>query len=157
MFDGACGRERLDPPRFGLPRPRRATLFRWAAATALLVLAGLVLLAGSPAPPVVTGCRDPVLRPRRPVPPAGMVGVPVSLAAGAAGVVRAGDRIDVLATAADRLPVLLAADVLVLSVQTAGDGAGDGATLYIAARPDPAQRLAGVAPDARFAITVRPP
>jgi hypothetical protein len=128
-------------------------------AASLLALAALVLVVGSPARHVTTACREPAPPgPRRPVPPTGMVGVPVSLgSSGAARVVRPGDRIDVLAPAAGQPPALLAADVLVLSVQTGDDPVAEGATLYVAALPLVARRLAGGAPDARFAITVRPP
>jgi Flp pilus assembly protein CpaB len=132
-------------------------VLRWAVAAGLVVLAALVLLAGSPVRQVATACPE-TPRLGRPVPPPGSVGVPLDLAtAGAAGVVHAGDRVDVLATGEDRVTELLAANVLVLSVQAAEHSVTDGASVYVAAPPATARRLAGVLPDARLAITVRPP
>jgi hypothetical protein len=147
---GGADHERLRRAPFRLPLPRRAGVLRWSAATALVVLAGLVLLTGSPAP-----CPPP---PRagttRPVPPVGTVGVPVTLSAGAAAaVVRPGDRVDVVTAASG----VLAADVLVLAVHPAPDGLAGSTALYVAAPVPAARRLAGVAPDTPLAITVRPP
>jgi Flp pilus assembly protein CpaB len=86
------------------------------------------------------------------------VGVPVDLAtAGAAEVVRPGDRVDVLQVAAGRVAVVVADNVLVLSVHAADQALADGASVYLAAPVALARRLVGVAPDARLAITVRPP
>jgi hypothetical protein len=160
MFAAEADRERLDRAPIRLPLPRRANLVRWSVATALVALAALVLLAGTPtnAPP---GCREPppslpgpVRTSARPVPPPGTVGVPVTLAAaGAAGIVRAGDHVDVVTGTGS----VLAEDVLVLAVRAALDGAPDGAGLYVAAPVATARRLAGVAPEVPLAITVRPP
>jgi hypothetical protein len=78
----------------------------------------------------------------------------VTLAApGAAAVVRAGDRVDVVTGTAG----VLAQDVLVLAVHLASDGPLGGAALYVAAPAPVARRLAGVAPETPLAITVRPP
>ena len=157
MFGRAADDERLDRAPFRLPRPRRGAVLRWSVATGLVVLAALVLFVGSPARHVTTGCPE-VPSPRRPVPPPGSVGVPVDLAtAGAAEVVRPGDRVDVLQVAAGRVAVVVADNVLVLSVHAADQALADGASVYLAAPVDLARRLVGVAPDARLAITVRPP
>jgi hypothetical protein len=156
MFGGATDGERLDraPLRF---RPRRDALARWAVAAGLVALAALVLFAGSPVRQVTTGCHE-VPPPGRPVPPPGSVGVPVDLAtAGTAGVVRAGDRVDVLEAAARHRTTVVAENLLVLSVQLADHVVAGGASVYVAAPPAAARRLVGVAPDARLAITVRPP
>jgi Flp pilus assembly protein CpaB len=121
------------------------------------VLAALVLIAGTPVRQVATAC-PAAPRPGRPVPPPGSVGVPVDLAAaGAADVVRAGDRVDVLSTGEGRGTEVVAEDVLVLSVQAGDHSVTDGASVYVAAPPVTARRLAGVLPDVRLAITVRPP
>ena len=156
MFGGTTDGERLDRAPLQLPRPRRGALTRWAVAAGLVVLAALVLFAGSPVRQVAAECPDPP-PPGRPVPPPGSVGVPVDLAAGgAAGVVRAGDRVDVLAAPSGRTVEIVAENVLVLTVQ-ADRTVGDGASVYVAAPPAVARRLVGVAPDVRLAITVRPP
>jgi hypothetical protein len=160
LFEDEADRERLDRAPFRLPVPRRANVLRWSVATALVTLAALVLLAGTPTPPQ-SGCReppplrpDPVRTSTRPVPPPGTVGVPVTLAsAGAAAVLRAGDRVDVVTGTGS----LLAENVLVLAVRAVGDGAADGAGLYVAAPVATARRLAGVAPEIPLAVTVRPP
>jgi Flp pilus assembly protein CpaB len=157
MFGGAADGERLDRAPFRFPRPRRRALARWAVAAGLVVLAALVLFAGGPVREVAAECPE-APSPDRPVPPPGSVGIPVDLAtAGAAGVVRAGDRVDVLTTAAGRTAEVVAENVLVLSVQAADRAVTDGTSVYVAAPPATARRLVGVAPDVRLAITVRPP
>jgi Flp pilus assembly protein CpaB len=157
MFGGTADGERLHRAPLRLPRPRRAALARWAVAAGLVVLAALVLLAGGPVREVAGDC-PAAPQPRRPVPPPGSVGVPVHLAAaGAAGVVRPGDRVDVLAAAAGPIAEVVAENVLVLSVQRGDDAVPDGASVYVAALPATARRLVGVASDVRLAITVRPP
>ncbi|MEV7329300.1 flagellar biosynthesis protein FlgA [Micromonospora sp. NPDC093244] len=90
--------------------------------------------------------------------PSGSVGVPVRLAEPAAlAVVRPGARVDLLAappSEAGAEAILLAAGALVLDVL--GGGATDGsAALYLALRPDQAQRAVGLPEGSRFAIVVR--
>ncbi|MEU5904250.1 flagellar biosynthesis protein FlgA [Micromonospora sp. NPDC047527] len=91
--------------------------------------------------------------------PSGAVGVPIRLAEPAAlAVVRPGARVDLLAAppgGADAVEAtLLAPRALVLDVL--GAGATDGtAALYLALRPDQAQRAVGLPEGSRFAIVVR--
>ncbi|MEU8375168.1 MULTISPECIES: hypothetical protein [unclassified Micromonospora] len=90
--------------------------------------------------------------------PSGFVGVPVRLAEPAAlAVLRPGARVDLLVLPAGRsagAPVLLAADALVLDV--VGAGAGDGSSaLYLAVRPDQAQRSVGQPEGSRFSVVIR--
>jgi hypothetical protein len=160
MFGTTPGDEWLGRPPFRLPRMRRAALARSSVAAALLVLAALVLLAGSPSPPAVpVSCRPEAPRPTpRPVPPPGTVGVPVPVGTGdTAQVVAAGDRVDILAATPGPEAAVIAENVLVLAVPTGGEGPDGGSMLYVAAPPVGARRLAGVAPNVRLAITVRPP
>ncbi|MFF4876710.1 MULTISPECIES: flagellar biosynthesis protein FlgA [unclassified Micromonospora] len=95
----------------------------------------------------------------RPLPlPSGAVGVPVRLAEPAAlAVVRPGARVDLLAAppgGTGTEAALLAPRALVLDVL--GAGATDGsAALYLALRPDQAQRAVGLPEGSRFAIVVR--
>jgi hypothetical protein len=176
--------ERLGRPAFRFARPRAATVVRGVVAAVLVAAAALVLAVGSPAspgPPVAGPGRpgtglgaeaDGVSSAARagrgdllpgpappsasapPVPPPGMVGVPLVVAVSAAAeVLRPGDRIDVLTAPA----VVLAEDVLVLAVLHAGDALGEGTALYVAAPPAVGRRLAGAAPDTPLTITVRPP
>jgi hypothetical protein len=152
VWGGSEDDERLDRAPFRFPLPLRSSIGRWSVAAALMVLAGLVLLTGSP-----PGCPTPpapLPTRTRPVPPEGTVGVPVTLSVpGAAAVVRPGDRVDVVTGTAG----VLAQDVLVLAVHLAADGPPGGAALYVAAPAPVARRLAGVAPETPLAITVRPP
>ena len=89
----------------------------------------------------------------------GLVAVPVRLADGAtAGLLRAGDRVDVLAaaTGGDRpavRAVTVAAGVQVLAVPSAEE-ASDGALVVVAATPETAARLAAAAVSARLSVTV---
>ncbi|WP_329018859.1 flagellar biosynthesis protein FlgA [Micromonospora rifamycinica] len=90
--------------------------------------------------------------------PSGFVGVPVRLAEPAAlAVLRPGARVDLLVVPAGRAAgetILLAADALVLDV--VGDGAADGSSaLYLAVRPDQAQRSVGQPEGSRFGVVVR--
>ncbi|SCE72431.1 flagellar biosynthesis protein FlgA [Micromonospora chokoriensis] len=95
----------------------------------------------------------------RPVPlPSGAVGVPIRLAEPAAlAVARPGTRVDLLAATPDRAgteAALLAQAALVLDVL--GADATDGSTaLYLALRPDQAQRAVGLPEGTRFAVVVR--
>lgn len=90
--------------------------------------------------------------------PAGTVGVPVRLAEPAAlAVLRPGLRVDLLVAPAGGRPgetSLLAGRALVLDV--VGAGATDGsAAVYLALRPDQAQRVVGQPDGSRFAVVVR--
>ncbi|MEV4197983.1 hypothetical protein [Micromonospora globbae] len=90
--------------------------------------------------------------------PAGTVGVPVRLAEPAAlAVLRAGLRVDLLVAPAGGRPgetSLLAGRALVLDV--VGAGVTDGsAAVYLALRPDQAQRVVGQPDGSRFAVVVR--
>jgi len=98
--------------------------------------------------------------------PAEVVAVPVRLAdADAVRLVRAGDRIDVLAAVLDSVgggptsPVtVVAADALVLAVPVAAAGsAEDGSMLVVAVSPDTAKALALAATTARLSIALRGP
>jgi hypothetical protein len=132
-------------------------LLRSGAAAALLVLAAGVLYADPPTSRP-GGSRSVDCAPATvpDTPPAGMVGFPLHLSAPAAlAVVHAGHRVDVLAPPAGGAPAaVVAADLRVLRVVT-GE-AGDG-VLYLAARPDQATALAGLAPDTPVSVTVRAP
>jgi hypothetical protein len=147
--------ERLDAPRWRWPRVRRSGLLRGGAATALLLLAAGVLYA-EPSPPPASrpGSCTPAALPD--TPPAGMVGFPLRLAGAAAlAVVHAGHRVDVLAPADGGGPAaVVAANLRVLRV--VGGETGDG-VLYLAARPEQASALAGIAPDVPVSVTVRAP
>jgi hypothetical protein len=95
----------------------------------------------------------------RPLPlPSGAVGVPIRLAEPAAlAVARPGTRVDLLAATPDRVgaeAALLAPAVLVLDV-LGGDTADGSAALYLALRPDQAQRAVGLPEGTRFAVVVR--
>jgi pilus assembly protein CpaB len=93
----------------------------------------------------------------------GLVATPVRVAdAGTAGLVRPGDRVDVLATpagpdtAGDPTRVV-AADVVVVAVPGAADGGDfvDGALLVFATTPAEAASLAGAAITDRLSLTLR--
>ncbi|RGC68109.1 hypothetical protein C5N14_15375 [Micromonospora sp. MW-13] len=156
-------------PRF----PGRSTLLRAALVAALLGLAVAVLQtpSGCPSPPGGSGSPGPASSPSTGGPPPGpgappsalplpdgAVGVPVRLAEPAAlAVVRPGARVDLLAVPADGRAGeadLLASRALVLDV--VGAGAADGSSaLYLALRPEQAQRAVGLPEGSRFAIVVR--
>ena len=92
----------------------------------------------------------------------GLVAAPVRVAdAGTAGLVRPGDRVDVLATpagqdSAGQLTRTVAANVVVVAVP-GGDGAGfiDGALLVLATTPAEAAALAGATVTDRLSLTLR--
>ncbi|MGC4745629.1 flagellar biosynthesis protein FlgA [Micromonospora sp. DT201] len=110
--------------------------------------------AGPPATGPTTGGS-----PTSPLPlPSGTVGLPIRLAEPAAlAVVRPGARVDLLSAApggAGTEATLLAPTALVLDVL--GADATDGSSaLYLALRPDQAQRAVGLPEGTRFAIVVR--
>ncbi|WP_433347086.1 flagellar biosynthesis protein FlgA [Micromonospora sp. CA-111912] len=145
--------------------PGRSALLRAALVAALLGLAAAVLQtpAGCPPPPRGSSSPDPGPVPSTGGPPSalplpdGAVGVPVRLAEPAAlAVVRPGARVDLLAVPAGRAAEadLLASRALVLDV--VGAGATDGSSaLYLALRPEQAQRAVGLPEGSRFAIVVR--
>jgi hypothetical protein len=141
------------PLRWRLPRDRRS-FARWSAAAVLLCLAWLTLQTRPEAPPA--SCArptGPVQRVGATRPPAGSVGVPLTVAShGAAAVLRAGDHVDVL-RADSRGVVVVGPDLRVLVVGSAS-AEGDTTDLYVAATPAIAAQLASV-PDARFTVTVR--
>ncbi|WP_194823587.1 flagellar biosynthesis protein FlgA [Micromonospora sp. S-DT3-3-22] len=178
---GADGDGSLRPFRWPR-RPGGATLLRAILVAVLLGLAVIVLDAGRPAP--TTSHRrtaaDEVAVPhgqdggrsapanrdraadgdaRAALPlPSGFVGVPVRLAEPAAlAVLRPGARVDLLVLPAGRNAgetVLLAADALVLDV--VGRDAVDGSSaLYLAVRPDQAQRSVGQPEGSRFSVVIR--
>ncbi|NYF56762.1 flagellar biosynthesis protein FlgA [Micromonospora purpureochromogenes] len=96
---------------------------------------------------------------RRALPlPSGSVGVPVRLAEPAAlAVLRPGARVDLLVVPAGRTPVeaaLVASGALVLDV-VGGDAADGSSAVYLALRPDQAQRAVGQPEGSRFAVVVR--
>ncbi|MGR6317077.1 flagellar biosynthesis protein FlgA [Micromonospora soli] len=167
-----AGEGSLRPVRWrGLPRG--GTLLRVGLVAVLLGLAAAVL--STPA-----GCPPPGAAPAGPSPaspgpggsprpdpgrsgaalplPSGSVGVPVRLAEPAAlAVLRPGARVDLLvvpAGGATGEASLLAPRALVLDV--VGAGAVDGSSaLYLALRPDQAQRAVGLPEGSRFAVVVR--
>jgi hypothetical protein len=153
--------ERLDPPRLRLNPPRRATLVRAALVAALLCLAAGALVTGQPPDHSVPGS-VPVAVPSgfasEPPAPPGLVGLPLRLHdAGVVAVVRAGQRVDVLASDGVRPANLLASDVLVLRATAHGQAPEDGALLYLAVTREQAVRLAGITTDAQITVTVRAP
>ncbi|MGW3601512.1 flagellar biosynthesis protein FlgA [Micromonospora sp. NPDC005161] len=169
--------------RLALPRGR--TLLRAGLVAALLGLAAAVLHTPTGCPPATRATPSPGAGPvdgkgpagtvDGPQPtgattagaqvtagplalPSGAVGVPVRLAEPAAlAVVRPGARVDLLATppgGSGTEAALLAPRALVLDVL--GAGATDGSSaLYLALRPDQAQRAVGLPEGSRFAIVVR--
>ncbi len=148
--------ERIDPVRWRWPR--RSTLLRPVVVSALLVLAaGLTLTErGGRGPATPSPCTGAAATPSpSPDPgavPAGRVGVPVRLADPATvTAVRPGDRVDLVAVPGGAL----AGDALVLPLPGRPISPDDG-VLYLAVRIDEARRVAEAAPDARFAIRVRP-
>ncbi|WP_422753466.1 flagellar biosynthesis protein FlgA [Micromonospora sp. WMMD708] len=177
---GANGDGSLRPLRWPR-RPGGVTLLRAVLVAVLLGLAVIVLDTGRPAPTTShrgTGA-DGIATPHgqdddRSAPargraadgetpaalplPSGFVGVPVRLAEPAAlAVLRPGARVDLLVLPAGRNAgetVLLAADALVLDV--VGGNAVDGSSaLYLAVRPDQAQRSVGQPEGSRFSVVIR--
>ncbi len=165
-----AGEGSLRPVRWrGLPRG--STLLRAALVAMLLGLAAAVLSTPAGCPPPGAGVvsaapgqtRSPAPADSGPAPaalplPSGSVGVPVRLAEPAAlAVLRPGARVDLLVIPAGALTgeaTLLAPRALVLDV--VGAGAVDGSSaLYLALRPEQAQRVVGVPEGSRFAVVVR--
>ena len=91
---------------------------------------------------------------------AGLVAAPVRLAdPDGAALLRAGDRVDVLAAPADGgagTAPLVATDVVVLAVP-AGTADLDGALVVLATRPGTAGRLAAAGVSSRLSVVLRPP
>jgi Flp pilus assembly protein CpaB len=94
---------------------------------------------------------------------AGLVATPVRVAdAGTAGLVRPGDRVDVLATPASQDLAgqpsrTVAADVVVVAVPGGDGGFVDGALLVLATTPAVAATLAGATITDRLSLTLRGP
>jgi hypothetical protein len=87
--------------------------------------------------------------------PAGTVGVAVTLADPAIlGMLRPGDRVDVLAVASGGDTSTLAADALVVAAPGSLDPTGG--ALYLALTPERARRIIGQPATARFAVLARP-
>ena len=115
-----------------------------------------------PSAPVAAG--EPVLTTRVSQAPDDLLRVPVRLDDGAvASLVAAGDRVDVLAapTTTDAQPFTSAAtvvadDLLVDRVITAGVATGDGVLLEVRATRTQAEALAGAATTGRLSIAVEP-
>lgn len=154
--------ERLDPPRWRLPWPRRSSLLRAIAVAALLCMAAAVLLVdGSPPPAkVAVAPPKPAATPSRPpVAPAGTVGLPLRLRdSGFVTVLRPGQHVDVLAGGPTGGPATtLAANVLVLRAAAGGEAPEDGALIYLAVTPEQAARVAGIATETPITVTVRSP
>ncbi|MFG3600499.1 flagellar biosynthesis protein FlgA [Micromonospora chersina] len=90
--------------------------------------------------------------------PAGAVGVPIRLAEPAAlAVLRPGARVDLLVVPAGRATAatLLAPRALVLDVVGAAGAVDGSSALYLALRPEQAQRAVGLPEGSRFAVVVR--
>ncbi|MFG2105582.1 flagellar biosynthesis protein FlgA [Micromonospora chersina] len=91
--------------------------------------------------------------------PAGAVGVPIRLAEPAAlAVLRPGARVDLLVVPAGRAmgaATLLAPRALVLDVVGAAGAVDGSSALYLALRPEQAQRAVGLPEGSRFAVVVR--
>ncbi|KKJ93193.1 hypothetical protein [Micromonospora sp. HK10] len=171
-----AGEGSLRPVRWrGLPRG--GTLLRVALVAALLGLAATVLTtpAGCPTPDATPGGPPSTRRPSAPTAgsaapgpgrsgaalplPSGAVGVPVRLAEPAAlAVLRPGARVDLLVVPAGGAPgaaILIAPRALVLDVVGAAGAADGSSALYLALRPEQAQRAVGVPEGSRFAVVVR--
>ncbi len=167
---------RLDPVRW--PFGRRGLMSRLAAVAALL-LAALALVhpgessgicsdsrppgphaptapAGVVASPGAVSPSDdvspaPAGRPRL---PGGTVGVAVTPADPAVlGLLRAGDRVDLLAVRPGDAPTAVAEGALVLAAPAPADAGG---ALYLALPPDRAREIVGLPGTVRFAVLVRP-
>ncbi|MET8906646.1 flagellar biosynthesis protein FlgA [Micromonospora sp. NPDC004551] len=90
--------------------------------------------------------------------PAGAVGVPIRLAEPAAlAVLRPGARVDLLVVPAGgaAAATLLAPRALVLDVVGAAGAVDGSSALYLALRPEQAQRAVGLPEGSRFAVVVR--
>lgn len=145
--------ERLDAPRWRRPTLRWPGAARGPAVAALLLLAAVIALTPAPGGDPGSRCAAPTACD---TPPSGTVGYPLRLSdAAVLAVLRRGHRVDVLAPPRDGLAAdLVAADLLVL--RTVRGDAG-GAVVYLAARPDQARALAGLAADVPVSVTVRAP
>lgn len=87
-----------------------------------------------------------------------LVAAPLRVADPATGaLVRAGDRVDVLAAAPEGAPFArrVAEALEVLAVPALADDTGEGALLVVAATPSAAARLASAAASSRLSVTVR--
>ncbi|MET8832649.1 flagellar biosynthesis protein FlgA [Micromonospora sp. NPDC004540] len=164
----AGGEAALRPARWrGLPRGR--TLLRVTLVAVLLGLAAAVLRTPGGCPPGTTPAVAPTPavtptaggdRPSGALPlPAGAVGVPIRLAEPAAlAVLRPGARVDLLvvpAGGAAGSATLLAPRALVLDVVGAAGAVDGSSALYLALRPEQAQRAVGLPEGSRFAVVVR--
>jgi Flp pilus assembly protein CpaB len=92
------------------------------------------------------------------LPPGGDVAVPVRVAEPAvAGLLRPGDRVDVLAAAPEggEAARTVVSDVVVLAVPSLDEGGLDGALLVLAATTGGASRLAAAAVSGRLSVAVR--
>ncbi|WP_319459105.1 flagellar biosynthesis protein FlgA [Micromonospora sp. RTP1Z1] len=150
--------------------PRGGTLLRVALVAMLLGLAAAVLQTPSGCPPGTTPAASGPTPPASPTAaapgarggalplPGGSVGVPVRLAEPAAlAVLRPGARVDLLVVpggGAAGAAVLLATRALVLDV-VGGDTVDGSSALYLALRPEQAQRAVGLPEGSRFAVVVR--
>ncbi|MEU0153415.1 flagellar biosynthesis protein FlgA [Micromonospora fulviviridis] len=170
----AGGDASLRPVRWrGLPRGR--TLLRVALVAVLLGLAAAVLKTPGGCPPgalpavaptptggAPAGGGVPLGGDRRAAAlplPAGAVGVLIRLAEPAAlAVLRPGARVDLLvvpAGGAAGAATLLAPRALVLDVVGAAGAVDGSSALYLALRPEQAQRAVGLPEGSRFAVVVR--
>jgi pilus assembly protein CpaB len=96
------------------------------------------------------------------LPDSGLVAVPVRIAdPGAVALLRAGDRVDVLAAAEGQpAAAVVAADALVVTVPAEDGSAGPldgGALVVLATTPETARRVAQAAVSARLSVTVTGP
>ncbi|MFG2053752.1 flagellar biosynthesis protein FlgA [Micromonospora sp. NPDC048930] len=166
-----AGEESLRPVRWrGLPRG--GTLLRVALVAMLLGLAAAVLSTPAGCPPPGAGAvsatphptRSPATPDSGPSPgalplPSGSVGVPIRLAEPAAlAVLHPGARVDLLVVPAGGAAgeaTLLAPRALVLDVVGAAGAVDGSSALYLALRPEQAQRAVGVPEGSRFAVVVR--
>ena len=90
--------------------------------------------------------------------PAGQVAAPVRLAdLAVAALVHTGDRVDVLATAADAPTAELVAEGALVVAATGADGHADGGLLLLAVDDGTAARLAAAATSATLTVTLPPP
>jgi hypothetical protein len=147
------GDERLDPPRWRVPVPRRSGLLRGAAVVALLCLAALALLDnGQATSRNAIPAKPPVPATSGVAAPPGAVGFPLRLPdAGVVAVVQPGQRVDVLSASGQG--GVVAEDVLVL--RSSRDA--DGALLYLGVSRAQANRLAALVSETRLTVTVRSP
>jgi hypothetical protein len=179
---------RLDPVRWTW-WPRRIAPARAAAVAALLLVAAGALWSADPHGPVGGQAADPVAPATdgpvrdvsapepadgcptvgvsepaggfdRPSLPSGTVGVAVTPADPAVlGVLRPGDRVDIVAVDVAGEPSSVATNALVIAVPGAREPAAVAppvGALYLAVTPDRARRVVGLPRDAHLAVLVRP-